>query len=311
MPKTKKMEVLLVSGFLGAGKTTLLRHLLQSDVPANEKVAVIVNEVGEIGIDGSLLSGQDVDILELTSGCICCTIRTDFFKAVQEIHRTADPTYLFVETTGVAQPGDMFDVLHEPPLSDFSRLKNVITVIDASFFKVREVLGSFYDNQIKCADIIVLNKIDAVESGPLKEMESIIHTLNGQAAIIPAQYCAVDLAELFKDRSDMQLRPIQGLDHFSVFKQNDFQTFSFEEKRPLDRKKLEKFLNSLPPALFRCKGWVRFENACGLLNFAGRSYRIEPVENEHDTALVFVGRNCDEKEILAELQNCIQVSFSK
>ncbi|MGD8761851.1 MAG: GTP-binding protein, partial [Desulfobacteraceae bacterium] len=137
------MEVLLITGFLGAGKTTLIQHLLRSDFNAQEKVAVIVNEVGEIGIDGTLLAGQDVDILELTSGCICCTIKTDFFKAVQEIHRTYNPSYLVVEATGVAQPGDMLDVLFEAPLSDFSRLKKIITVVDADFFEAREVLGTF------------------------------------------------------------------------------------------------------------------------------------------------------------------------
>lgn len=300
------MDVLLISGFLGAGKTTLIRHLLQSDLPAKEKVAVIVNEVGDVGIDGSLLSGQNVDILELTSGCICCTIKTDFFKAVQEINRTIKPTHLIVETTGVAQPGDIFDVLFEPPLSDFSRIQSVITVVDAGFFKVREVLGAFYDNQIKCAEVVILNKVDVVRADHLKEIESVVHTLNPQATIIPARFCAVDLMELLKGNADSRQRQVQGLDHFVTYKQSDFQTFSFEAKRPLDRKKLEQFLASLPPTLFRCKGWVEFKDARGLLSFAGSSYRIEPVEDERHTSLVFVGRNCDAKEILDKLKNCLE-----
>jgi G3E family GTPase len=304
------MDILLISGFLGAGKTTLIRHLLQADVPKDEKLAVIVNEVGDIGIDGSLLSGQDVDILELTSGCICCTIKTDFFKAVQEIHRTVNPTYLFVETTGVAQPGDMLDVLFEPPLSDFSRLKNVITVIDAGFFKVREVLGTFYDNQIRCADIIILNKIDAVKSTQLKEIESVVRSLNPQATMITAKYCAVELGKLFKSGAGQKQQKIQDVDHFAAFKQSEFKTFSFTEKHPLARKKLEEFLGSLPPTIFRCKGWVRFKGACGLLNYAGSSYRIEPVEDAHFTSLVFVGRNCDEQEILNNLKNCLEAADS-
>ena len=94
------MEVFLITGFLGAGKTTLIRHLLSSEFNAEARVAVIVNEVGEIGIDGSVIDrqdGQDVDVMELTSGCICCTIKTDFFKAVQEIHKTINPSHLMVE----------------------------------------------------------------------------------------------------------------------------------------------------------------------------------------------------------------------
>jgi len=143
--ESRVMDVLLVSGFLGAGKTTLIKHLLTSEIGWIGKVAVIVNEVGEVGIDGTLLSGQNVDMVELTSGCICCTIQTDFIKAVQEIRDRVDPDFLVVEATGVAQPGDMFDILFYSPLSDFTALKNMVTVVDADFFKAREVLGTFYN----------------------------------------------------------------------------------------------------------------------------------------------------------------------
>ena len=100
MDKDEPMEVLLITGFLGTGKTTLIRHLLLSPFPGAGKIAVLVNEFGKIGIDGKLLSGLNVEIIELASGCICCTIKTDFFKAVQEIHQRLRPDFLLVETTG-------------------------------------------------------------------------------------------------------------------------------------------------------------------------------------------------------------------
>jgi len=158
------MDILLVSGFLGAGKTTLLKHLITSPTEGVGKVAVLVNEFGDVGIDGTILSGQDIDIVELTSGCICCTIKTDFFKAIGEIHERVCPDLLLVESTGVAQPGDILDVLSDPTLKEFSRLMKLVTVVDAGFFKAREVLGTFYVNQIRCADIVILNKADSVEA---------------------------------------------------------------------------------------------------------------------------------------------------
>lgn len=297
------IDILLITGFLGAGKTTLIQHLLKSDFNAQEKVAVIVNEVGEIGFDGTLLAGQDVDILELTSGCICCTIKTDFFKAVQEIHRTHNPSYLVVETTGVAQPGDMLDVLFEPPLSDFSRLKKIITVVDADFFEVREVLGTFYDNQIKCADTLILNKIDQVDDNQIDQIDAVLRELNPGVNIISARHCAVDPAALLGVDSDSRHRASQ--DHDALHHEEEgFHSFSFEDKRVLDRSKLNRFLETLPPNLFRCKGWVRFPDGSGLLNYTGTNYRIEPAEGSHDTALVFVGRNCNEKEIISALKKC-------
>jgi G3E family GTPase len=298
------MEVLLITGFLGAGKTTLIQHLLRSEFNAQEKVAVIVNEVGEIGIDGTLLAGQDVDILELTSGCICCTIKTEFFKAVQEIHQTYNPSYLVVETTGVAQPGDMLDVLFEPPLSEFSRLKKIITVVDADFFEAREVLGTFYDNQIKCADTLILNKIDQVDDHQIGQIDAVLRELNPGVNIISTRHCGVDPATLLG--VDSKSRHRASPDHHALHhEQEGIHSFSFEDKRLLDRAKLNRFLETLPPNLFRCKGWVRFPDGSGLLNYTGTNYRIEPAEGSHDTALVFVGRNCNEKEILNSLEECL------
>jgi G3E family GTPase len=299
------MDVLLITGFLGAGKTTLITHLLKSEFNKNRKVAIIVNEVGDIGIDGTLLSGRDADILELTSGCICCTIKTDFFKAVQEIHRTVDPAYLVVETTGVAQPGDMFDILFEPPLSDFSTLKKIVTVIDAGFFEAREVLGNFYDNQIKCADTLILNKIDQVEEDKINSIRAVLRELNPRIEVITAEHCAVDPAVLLE--TDIGSQHNGSHDHHTHHHEDEgFHSFTIESERLLDREKLDGFLGSLPPNLFRCKGWVRFADGTGLLSYAGTSYRITPEDGPRDTALVFVGRNCDEKAIVEALKDCFE-----
>ncbi|MGD9032522.1 MAG: GTP-binding protein, partial [Desulfobacteraceae bacterium] len=146
------MDVFIVSGFLGAGKTTLIKHLLTSNIQEVGKVALIVNEVGNIGIDGTLLSGKNVDMMEITSGCICCTLKTDFSRAIQEIHDRVSPDFLVVEATGVAQPGDILDTLYEPPANKYSRIRHLVTVVDADFFKAKDMFGPFYDNQIRCAD---------------------------------------------------------------------------------------------------------------------------------------------------------------
>lgn len=299
------MDIVLVSGFLGAGKTTLIRHLLTSRTERFGKVAVIVNEVGEIGVDGALLSGRDVDILELTSGCICCTIKTDFSRAVQEIHDRIRPDFLVVEATGVAQPGDMLDVLFDPPLSEFSRLKSLVTVVDADFLKARELLGSFYDNQIRSADTLILNKTDLVEERALQEMEALLRQLNPRSMIFTTRYCAVDPSQLFwGGPGDRQEHPHDhnGLeDHHEL----GFQNFSFEDERPMDRGRLDQFLKALPPTLFRCKGWIRFPDNSALLDFTGGRYQIVPAGSSRPNALSFVGRNCDENEILHALEECL------
>ena len=300
------MDVFLITGFLGAGKTTLIRHLLSSGFNTEARVAVIVNEVGEIGIDGAVIDrqeGQDVDVMELTSGCICCTIKTDFFKAVQEIRRTINPSHLIVEATGIAQPGDMFDILCQEPVSGFSRLKSVITVVDAGFFEAREVLGIFYDNQIKCADILILNKTDQVDDNRREQIKTVLSELNAESHILFAQHCAVESNTLL-GLSDRQQDRFPGDPFSHQHEQGGFSSFTFEDRRLMDKPKLDRFLESLPPNLFRCKGWVRLSDGPKLLNYTGGSYRYEPGDGEHQTTLVFVGRNCDEKAIIEALNKC-------
>jgi G3E family GTPase len=299
------MEIFLVSGFLGAGKTTLIKHLLASDIKGIGKIAVIVNEFGKVGIDGTLLSGRDVDIMELQSGCICCTIKTDFMRAIQEINERVSPDFLVVEPTGVAQPADILDIVFEPPVSEFSRLKSMVTVVDADFFKAREILGTFYENQISCADILILNKIDLVEDAKIRETEALLREMNPRARIISTQHCDVDPSLLFWGPTDDRSFPLHDHPESDHQDGGGFQTFSFEDDRPIEKEKLIQFLDSLPPRIFRCKGWVRFPDASAYLDFTGGRYRFEPIKNPRATALVFVGLNCSDEEILSALNKCL------
>jgi G3E family GTPase len=299
------MNVLLISGFLGAGKTTLVKHLLASDYKELGKVAIIVNELGTVGIDGELLSGRNVDILELTSGCICCTIRSDFLKAIQEIHERINPDYLVVEATGVAQPSDMLEPFLDPPISDFSRIRNLVTVVDAGFFEAREVLGPFYEKQIVSSDLLILNKVDEVDKETLDQIKATLQTMNMRAMVVPTKFAAVEPSVLFErsKKAKREDHPAHALhEHFH---DSGFQSFTFKEKRPFDRSKLRSFLEDLPPTLFRLKGWARFPESTELLNYSWGGYRLEHAENRDETALVFIGRNCDEKALIDAVEHCV------
>ncbi len=299
------MEVLLVTGFLGTGKTTLIRHLLHSPFPRVGKIAVLVNEFGKIGIDAQVLSGLDVEIIELASGCICCTIKTDFFKAVQEIYQRLRPDFLLVETTGVAQPGEILDVLCTPPLMDFCRVRSIITVVDAGFFQAREVLGPFYARQIQGADILLLNKVDLVEATRLQEIETCLRDMNPSARIFPTIHCALDVSSLTGDLPATRQKVVQVQDHFPESTVDAFQTVSFQDEGVLNRRKLTHFLESLPPNIFRIKGWVRFLDSSAFVDFSGGRYRIFPLDNLHPTSLVLIGRKFSEAEILENLKDCL------
>jgi G3E family GTPase len=299
------LQILLIAGFLGAGKTTLIRHLLASPCGQGQKIVVLVNEVGKIGLDGTLLSGLNVDVVEMTSGCICCSIKTDFFRAVQEIRRRFAPEILIVEPTGVAQPGEILDILSQPPLNGFCRVQKIVTIVDAHFFKAREMLGSFYDRQILGADILLLNKVDLVGEETAREIQSRLGEMNPRARIFPTENCSLTPALLFENTSAAEARREgEGLENEDL-EEEGFQTFVFEDPGVLDRGRFVRFLESLPPSLFRCKGWVRFPDSSVIVNYSGGNYRLEPALDFHPTALVLVGRKCPQDEILEALKKCL------
>ena len=299
------MEIFLVTGFLGAGKTTLIRHLLTSEIQGPKKMAVLVNEVGRIGIDGTLLSGQNVDIVELTSGCICCTMKTDFVRALVEIHDRVDPDLLVVEATGVAQPGDILELLFESDMREFCRIRSLVTVVDAEFFEARDLLGPFYNNQIRSADTLLLNKVDLVNAEALQKVEDSIRELNPEARTIHTQFCRVHPSMLLGGDVKNPGRHLHGLREHGHVQDMGFQTFSFEDTHPVDREKLVQFLETLPPNLFRLKGWVRFPDDTAFLDLAAGRYRLRPADSQRATTLSFVGRNCDEAQILSNLRDCL------
>ncbi|MBW1785998.1 MAG: GTP-binding protein [Deltaproteobacteria bacterium] len=304
MKNPSPVDLMIVSGFLGSGKTTLIKHLLSFPPDGLGKIALLVNEVGRIGVDGELLSGQNIDMVELTSGCICCTLKTDFIRAVQEIRERVGPDLLIVEATGVAQPGDLLENLIEPPLKDACRVRSLITVVNAELFEAKSMFGPFYDNQIRFADVLLLNKIDLVTDESPGDLQAQLREMNPTANIHPTTHCKVEASWLFPEKSFGQHAHAQGRHDHAHFHDLGFQSFSFEDEGVIDREKLEVFLQSLPPTLFRLKGWVRFSGKSALLDFSAGRYRIAPIDEPRTTALAFVGRNCNEADILDGLEKC-------
>jgi G3E family GTPase len=261
--------------------------------------------VGKIGLDGTLLSGRNVDLMEMTSGCICCSIKTDFVRAVQEIHRRFAPDTLIVEPTGVAQPGEILDVLSQHPLKEFCQVRQIVTIVDAHFFKVREMLGPFYDRQIRGADILLLNKIDLVGKETAREIQTLLEEMNPGARIFPTENCSLAPALLFAGGSAVGgARGGPGLEPEDL-EGEGFQTFAFEDPGFMVRERFVRWLESLPPTLFRCKGWARFPESSVIVNYSGGNYQLEPAPDPHPTALVLVGRKCPQDEILGALRDCL------
>jgi G3E family GTPase len=186
------MRATIVYGFLGAGKTTLLRSLVPQ-LSALESTALLVNEFGIEGVDQVVLASDDLTVRQLVGGCVCCEVRGDLMVALDEIHRKVGPDRLVIEPTGLASPDTLAHVFASPAVRSIVQVDSVITVLDATRYAlVRDHLGEFFPNQVRHADLVLVNKADAASDEERRDARAWARGLNAGAAIVESVYCEVD-----------------------------------------------------------------------------------------------------------------------
>ncbi|UIJ73259.1 putative photosynthetic complex assembly protein PuhE [Aurantimonas sp. HBX-1] len=182
----------IVVGFLGAGKTTTLRRMLAEADPT-VKTVVLVNDFGELGIDGSLLEGQGADVVELANGCICCSLRKDLSAQLREVVARIKPQRVLIEPSGVADVASLLKVLHEPEIKALVKSLRLYTVIDAgAFLRDFARMPEYFRLQARLAPVFILNKTDLVTTGERETVRETLTALNPAAQILPARYGVVE-----------------------------------------------------------------------------------------------------------------------
>ena len=288
-----KLPVTVLSGFLGAGKTTVLSNILNNR--DNKKVAVIVNDMSEINIDSAIVQNEvslnrsEEKLVEMSNGCICCTLREDLLEEVTKLAKEGRFDYLVIESTGISEPlpvAETFTFADEDgvSLSDVAKLDTMVTVVDAVNFlkdyeeakylqETGESLGEDDDrsvadllvDQIEFADLILISKTDLVSPSDKERLTAILQALNTDAKIIPIAHGKVDIDEvlntgLFDFEKAQQapgwLKEMRG-EHVPETEEYGIGSFSYEARRPFHPEKFHQFLHSTEKfgKLLRSKGY--------------------------------------------------------
>jgi G3E family GTPase len=325
VPK-RGMPVTIITGFLGSGKTTLLNNILQNR--EGLKIAILVNEFGDIDIDSQLLVSRDDSAIQLSNGCICCSINEDLVEAVYSIMSREDQyDYLVIETTGVADPLPIIITFVGSDLRDVTRLDAILTVVDAEQFTTDHFDSDAALNQLAYGDVILLNKVDLATPKQVEDLEKYLKNLKVGVRTIRTERCQVPLP-LILDIDTFQIpaaaeREIAGsaedshhhhhdeeCNHHSHHLENDgFVSYSFESDRPFSIEKFQGFLDKLPTQIFRAKGiiWFAESELRHIFQLSGQRYDIKNDRwpNSPRVQLVFIGRNIDFTALQLNLEKCI------
>ncbi len=337
-PASPGVPVTILSGFLGAGKTTLLNHILSNQ--QGVKTAVLVNEFGEIGIDNDLVVTTGEDMVELSNGCICCSINGELMEAVERVIERPEPLdYIVVETTGLADPLPVAMTFLGSELRDQTRLDSIITLIDAENFDDVVLDTEVGRAQVIYGDILLLNKCDLVSEERLESVEQQLRAVKNDARILRSVKGDVPLPLLLSvglfesdkvsspaddpslDHSDCDHDHGHGHHHHS-HEHGDhqdiegFTSLSFQSDGPFALRKFQNFLdNQMPQEVFRAKGilWFNESERRHVFHLAGKRFSIDDTDwtGDRKNQLVLIGRNIDHNKLRKQLKACVAPDAGK
>jgi len=317
MSQAQPVPVTILTGFLGAGKTTLLNYILKQQ--HGYKFAIIVNEVGKIGIDGMLVENQQDEVVQMNNGCLCCTVRKDLVKGVQNLIKKGGFDYLLIETTGIADPGPVAQTfLNIPQLQQVVRLDSIITVVDSEQIEKQMKDSETAREQVSMADFILLNKTDLVDEPHMAALEKKVREMNPHASLFRTNQSQANLKELldmnaFNLDRKLEIDP-DFLNELQQRHHHDITSFSFEFEKPFNIEALELFVQELSEKerIYRSKGFLSIAGNPRRAIFHGVNNRFTLMwdrlwekDEKRSSQLVFIGKELQEQRVRAELEKCL------
>lgn len=322
------MIINVVYGFLGAGKTSFIKYLLDHP-PEGEKLVILVNEFGDVGLDGLLIGDQETpvaDVVEMPSGCICCTMATDFRRQIFDLHERFSPDRMIVEPTGVATISQILSILDREDVERLYTHVELVHIIDASeFLKFVKSHRYFMESQLQASNTVVLNKIDLVKPAMLDLLISSVKEINPEANVYPANFSKIDpdiLRKIFgaksvaseKRRSEKahHEHEADAHDHHHHDEPSLASQYSSYGKRfdaaVFDDDKLKSFFDKMKNRQFgdivRAKGIFSTQKNRIKIELASGQIHVEPGPAGHESVVSIIGQFMNTPELENQLRIC-------
>lgn len=333
---SQPIPVSVLVGFLGAGKTTLLNHILSAE--HGRKIAVIVNEFGEINVDAKLIRHTTAKMIQMSNGCICCTLRDDLLTELRSLSQTPGLEYILIESTGIGEPMPIAQTFYMDDMETIVQLDSIITVVDAvNFWSVYKSQGERLDidgqvviaplapllvDQLEFTNIVLINKIDLAAPDDVTSLDAFIQQLNPDARIHHTVHGQVDPSVLIETGLYNYERGAEAENWeqewnapSSEVEEYRFSSFAFRSETPLKWAPFDAFLHSeIYDAVIRSKGIAFFvDHNPVIISQAGELCEVDELESAKDnmlpeedetTELVFIGQGLPKISILAALEQC-------
>ncbi|WP_409270359.1 CobW family GTP-binding protein [Neobacillus sp. SCS-31] len=302
----KRTEVYILAGFLGSGKTTLLKRLLEDERDSGRKVAVMMNELGNVSIDSDEV-GDDVALKELLGGCICCTMSGQVEAQLQGLLQLEKPDAIYIETTGAAHPVEVLDSVLSPLFANMLHVKGIISTVDGRRWLDKGAMGpqlqQLLIEQVRHADYLIVNKAGDLSDREQADVSISLQGLNPHAKCVLTNF------------SKVPLRDLRGLSHAGE-KENSHVTrlqtkdlglssFVHTFKNPVKRERFDEFLRGMPDTVYRIKGYVKFEGSSypDLFQFSYGMPSYIKEDMNMPLNIVMIGENIDWGKIAGQLRS--------
>ena len=287
------MKILLVSGFLGAGKTTFIKEMAKN---INLEFVVLENEYADIGIDGDFLDEKNLNVWEMSEGCICCSMKGDFKSSIKRISSEINPEYLIIEPTGVGMLSSIVENIREIDNNDIEILSPLTLIDITSFNEYLETFNNFFIDNLKNTGKVILTKLENYNPFDIENIKNEISKINNNLEIITDDYRTFPkewFGEILNKNIDNKI-----IDkNFSLKTHINLRTFSKENINLKTMDELGLLLNRLVNGdfgkIYRAKGIVKIDGYWGKFNLVYKNFEMEPITDAKGTKIVIIGNNLD------------------